>query len=383
MHQSLLSWRSEFPILEKSVYMISNSLGAMPRGARDELVAYADAWAGRGVRAWSEGWWESAVETGNLLAPILGAPKGSVALHPNVSTALSIILSCFEFGSPRDGIVTTDMNFPSVLYVLEQQARRGARVVRVESEDGIGVDPRKLLDAIDETTALVAVSHVLFRSAYIQDAGAVARKARSVGAKVILDVYQSAGCVPVEVGRWGVDFAVGGCLKWLCGGPGTAFLYTRPDLAPDLHPMMTGWQAHARPFDFDAGPMEWGDPRYRLLSGTPNVPAHYAARAGLKIIGEIGVAKIRERSLHLTGILLEEARAAGLHVTCPSDPAARGGTVALDVPGAEDVCRELVARDILVDYRPRAGVRVSPHFYSTDEECRTVVRAAVEILARR
>jgi kynureninase len=354
MHDDLTRWRDEFPILSHTTYMISNSLGAMPRGAREKLKAYADTWASRGVRAWDEEWWEMPLAVGNRLGRILGAPESSITMQPNVSLAQSIILSCFGFDGARNKIVTTEMNFPSVLYVLHEQARRGARVEAVPTEDGVTIDQERLLEAIDEETLVVSVSHVLFRSAFIQDARAVVEKAHRVGARVILDVYQSAGCVPVDLTGWNVDFAVGGCLK-------------------SLSPSVTGWQAHARPFDFEAAPMEWGDPAYRLLTGTPAIPGLYAAVEGLRIIEEIGVPRIRERSLHLTGVILEAAGAAGIPVTCPTGASRRGGTVALRVPEGLRVTEELIRGEILVDYRPKAGIRVSPHFYSTDDECRRVV----------
>jgi kynureninase len=369
----LLKWRPEFPILATSTYMISNSLGAMPRGVYDELRTFADQWATRGVRAWHEGWWEAPIETGNLLCDILGAPHGSITMHQNVSIAESILLSCFEFTGRRNKIVYTDMNFPSVMYVMEEQARRGARVVMVKSDDGVGVDTQKLLDAIDEETLLVPVSHVLFRSAFIQDAAAIVEKAHRVGARVILDCYQSAGVVPVDLTALKTDFAVGGSVKWLCGGPGAGYLYVRPDLVTSLKPAMTGWQAHERPFEFEVGPIKWASDQFRFLNGTPHVPALYSARTGYRIVREIGVDRIREKSKRLVRRIMDRARGYGIPVTCPADEARRGGTVALNPPDAKRVCEELLRRNFVVDYRPQAGIRVSPHFYSTEEECDATV----------
>jgi kynureninase len=379
----LLAWRGEFPILETSNYMISNSLGAMPRGVWRELATFADQWAARGVRAWHEGWWEMPVTVGNLLCDILGAPHGSITMHQNVSIAEAVVLSCFEFSGRRNKVVYTDMNFPSVMYVFEAQKKRGARIHVVKSDDGVTVDTQKLLDAIDETTLLVPISHVLFRSAFIQDAAAVVEKAHRVGAQVILDVYQSAGCVPVDLTKLGVDFAVGGSVKWLCGGPGAGYLYVRPDLVKGLEPSLTGWQAHQRPFEFEIGPIRYANDQFRFLNGTPHVPSLFSARSGYQIIREIGVDRIRAKSVRLVELILDEAKAAGLRVTCPANPAVRGGTVAIDVPEGERVCAELLRREIIVDYRPKAGIRVSPHFYSTEDECRAVVAAIVEITGSR
>jgi kynureninase len=384
MTDSLLRWREEFPILARTVYMISNSLGAMPLRAREGLLRYADQWETRGVRAWHEGWWEKPLTTGNVLADILGAPSGSISMHQNVSVAEAILLSCFEFRPPRNRIVYTSMNFPSVMYIMEEQRRRGAEIVEVPADpDGIGVDRERLLAAIDERTLLVPVSHVLFRSAFIQDAAAIVKRAHEVGALVILDIYQSAGCVPVDLRALDVDFAVGGSVKWLCGGPGAGYLYVRPDHAERLHPTATGWQAHANPFAFEVGRMRWGAPAWRFLNGTPNVPALFAAEEGYRIIREVGVAAIREKSLRLTDLLIAEALAAGLEVRCPRRREQRGGTVALDVPEAEAVCAELLRREIIVDYRPGSGIRVSPHFYSTEDECREVVATTASIVRER
>lgn len=379
----LLSWRSEFPILEKTNYMISNSLGAMPRGVFRELEAFATQWATRGVRAWHEGWWEMPVTVGDILADILGAPHGSITMHQNVSIAESILLSCFDFDGPRNKVVYTGMNFPSVMYVFEAQKRRGARIHVVPSEDGITVDTQRVLDAIDETTLLVPISHVLFRSAFIQDAKAITEKAHRVGARVILDVYQAAGCVPVDLTALGVDFAVGGSVKWLCGGPGAGYLYVRPDLVKSLEPALTGWQAHEKPFDFEIGPIRYAADQFRFLNGTPHVPALFSARAGYEIIRKVGVGAIRAKSKRLVKLILDEARAAGFEVTCPADPERRGGTVAVAVQDGERVCAELLRREIIVDYRPKAGIRVSPHFYSTEDECRAVVAAIAEICGGR
>lgn len=376
----LLVWRREFPILASTNYMISNSLGAMPKGVYDELARFADQWATRGVRAWHEGWWEMPITVGNILGDILGAPHGSITMHQNVAIAEAVILSCFEFSGRRNKVVYTDMNFPSVMYAFEAQKRRGARVVMVASDDGVGVDTQKLLDAIDETTLLVPISHVLFRSAFIQDAAAIVEKAHRVGARVILDVYQSAGCVPVDLTKLGVDFAVGGSVKWLCGGPGAGYLYVRPDLVAQLEPMLTGWQAHQRPFEFEIGPIAYAKDQFRFLNGTPHVPSLFSARSGYEIIRAIGVEKIRSKSVRLVNLVLDEARAAGLSTTCPADQHRRGGTVAIDVEDGPRVCAELERREIIVDYRPKAGIRVSPHFYSTEDECRAVVAAIREIV---
>jgi len=386
MNEDLLRWRGEFSILDRTVYMNSNSLGPMPRGVRDQLNQFMDRWDERGVRAWldEDGWWWMPVEVGNILCDILNAPHGTISMHQNVSIAEAIVLSCLDFDGPRNKIVYTDMNFPSVMYIMEEQRRRGARVVTVPSaDDGVSVDLDLLLNAIDEETLIVPVSHVLFRSAFIQDAQRIVQRAHEVGAMVILDTYQSAGCIPVDLTALNVDMAVGGSVKWLCGGPGAGYLYVRRDLAEKLRPAYTGWQAHVRPFEFARGAMDWGDAAFRFLNGTPHVPALYAARAGYEMIREIGVERIRERSQHLTGAVIAAAQEADLEVVCPANPEQRGGTVAVNAPEGKMVCDELNRRDFVCDYRPEAGIRLGPHFFNTEDECRAVVAEIVQILKQR
>lgn len=364
----LLQWRDHFPILDETTYLISNSLGAMPRGAADALDGFAREWATRGVRAWEEGWWESAVETGDLLAPVLGVPAGTVVMHPNVTIASAVVRSCLDFQGSRNKVVMVDREFPSLLYLWGGARRLGADVEVVPARaDGLSVDLDRLLEAIDERTAIVPISHVLFRSAAILDARAICARAREVGAKVCLDVFQSAGVVPLEIERWGADFAVGGCLKWLCGGPGNGFLHVRKDLVDALEPHLTGWQAAARPFDFDPT-LERAAGAWRLLTGTPNVAAHAAARPGLEIVREIGAEAIREKSRRLTARIVERSARHGIEVASPRDPDERAGTVTLAPPGSEAIARRLLDEAILVDHRPGAGIRLSPHFYNTEEE---------------
>ncbi len=365
----LLELRREFPILDRTTYLINNSLGAMPRGVEDELAAFAREWRERGVRAWHEGWWEMSAETGDLLAPLLGVGKGEIAMHQNVSVAAAVFFSCFDYPPERNRIVYTELNFPNVMYLAEGERRKGAEIVVVPSDDGIGVPTERLLAAIDERTRLVPISHTLFRSAFVQDAAAIARRCREVGAVLLLDVYQSAGAVPVELAAWGVDAATGGSVKWLCGGPGAGFLWVSPALAGRLEPALTGWQADEEPFAFRPGAVRYAAPPWRFLNGTPNVPALFSCRSGYRIVAGVGTKRIRERSLQLTSHLIAAAEAAGFEVRTPRDPARRGGTVSVWHEQAERLCRQLIERDILCDFRPRAGIRLSPHFYNTEAEC--------------
>ena len=369
----LLDYRDRFPILESTTYLINHSLGAMPAEAARRLQQFAHEWATRGARAWGEGWWESPLRVGDLIGRIIGAPPGSVVMHQNVTVAEAIVLSCFDLKPPRNRIVFEEGLFPSVRYVQQAWERFGAEVV-------VCPDAEAVIDAIDERTLLVPVSHVLYKSAEIQDVSAIAARAHEVGAHVCLDAYQSAGAVPLDVTALGVAFCVGGSVKWLCGGPGAGYLYVRPDLAATLEPAFAGWQAHARPFAFETS-MEYAAGAARFLTGTPIVAANYAASAGYEIVAEIGVDRIRENSMRQTALLVALIDEAGFELTSPRDPAIRGGSVVFRVPEFAAVHAELAARDIICDYRPDAGIRFGPHFFTTDDEIRFAVEQVQEILA--
>jgi kynureninase len=376
----LLHWRSEFPILTHSTYLISNSLGAMPKAVYDGLRGYADAWATRGIRAWEEGWWEMAVGVGDQIAPLMGAHAGEISLHQNVTITQAVISSCFDLRGPRNKLVMSELEFPSVQYFYHEQRRLGARIETVPAGGDVRMDLDRFLAAIDETTLLVPISLVLFRSSCIVDARAIVERAHHVGAHVILDIFQGAGTIPIDVCALGVDFAVGGVLKWLCGGPGVAYLYVREDLRGKLQPRLTGWVAHRRPFAFEPGAIERRDDSFGFLNGTPHIPALYACRPGLDILNQVGVAGIREKSMRMTKRLFEGARSRGWQVNTPENPAERAGTISVDCPNAAAVSRELLAREVLIDYRPKAGIRISPHFYNTQEECDYALEQIAEIL---
>ncbi|HLL15307.1 MAG TPA: aminotransferase class V-fold PLP-dependent enzyme [Pyrinomonadaceae bacterium] len=383
MTDELLKWRAEFPILDKTTYLISHSLGAMPRATFDNLQSYAETWATRGVRAWGEGWWEMPLAVGDEVARIIGAPPASVVMHQNVSVCQSVILSCFELDARRNKIVYSDLEFPSVMYVYEAHAREGRlRVERVPSDDGMTVSLEKMLAAIDEETLIVPISHVLFKSAFLQDARRITERAHEVGALVVLDTYQSAGTVPFSVTDLDVDFCTGGSVKWLCGGPGAGYLYVHPRWHAELQPKVTGWMAHEHPFAFEGG-LTYAPGIARFLHGSPAIPALYAARGGYEIINRIGVEQIRAKSTRQTTKLIEIAEAAGLNVTSPREAERRGGTVTVNAPHAAAVTRELIRREIIVDFRPGAGIRISPHFYTKDEELDIVVREIRRILDTR
>jgi kynureninase len=381
MRDPLLRFREEFPILGTTTYLVSNSLGAMPRTVPERLAEYADQWATRGVRAWAQGWWSMPVSVGDEIAPLIGAGAGEVAMVPNVSMGQAEILSSLEYGRGRDTIVMTELDFPSVRYVYDELAARlGARIVVVPSEDGVRVDEERLMASIDERTRLVAISHVLFRSAYVMDVARISAHAHAVGALLSLDAYHSVGVLPVDVQELGADFLTGGVLKWLCGGPGGCFLWVRPEVSDSVAPALTGWQAHRQPFAFEPE-MDYADGAWRWLGGTPVIPALFAATEGPRLVREAGIDAVRAKSLRQTARLIELADARGFASTVAREPDRRGGTVAFDVPHAREVAQALLAKDIIVDYRPGAGIRVAPHFYTSDEELDDAVGEIDTILA--
>jgi kynureninase len=381
-NDDLLRWRSEFPILENTTYLISNSLGAMPRTVYERLRDYADSWATLGVRAWGAGWWDLKGAVGDKIALLMGAPAGSVLIHENASIANSILLSGMDFSDlRRDQVVTTDQDFPSDVYSLRAMLPDHMQIRVVHSRDGIGIETDDLLNAITERTRLVSISHVLFRSAYVVDVQAVVEKAHRAGAQVLLNGYHSVGIIPLDVTALDVDFYIGGTLKWLCGGPGGVFLYVRPDLLTTLKPKITGWFAHQQPFAFDIEHFALREDAYRLANGTPGIASLYAIQPGVEIITQVGVTAIREKSLRQTALLIELADHAGYEVRSPRDPDHRAGTVTISMPNAYAVSRALIAEQFIVDYREGAGIRIAPHFYNSDDELRRTFEAMERIIA--
>src|SRR4051812_35997002 len=366
MSDLVAAYRPQFPILETCTYLINHSLAAMPAKAEDNLLEYARMWRERGIRAWGEGWWEMPVTVGDQIGRIIGAPPGSTVMHQNVTVAEMVVLSCFRTPGARNRIVYEEANFPSVRYLY--QAQPDLEVHAVE-------DAQAIVDAIDERTLLVPISHVLFKNAEIQEIEPIIRRAHECGAHVVLDCYQSAGVVPFDVTALNVDFATGGSVKWLCGGPGAGWLYVRPDLAERLEPTFTGRQAQAPPFAVE-GEQDYAARAARFFTGTPNVPALYAATAGYDVVEEVGVERIRERSTAQTALLLDLLDDAGLEVLSPREPERRGGTVVIRTL---DLVGELDARGIVCDFRPETGVRLGPHFFNTDDELRYTVEQLSEI----
>ena len=375
----LLAYRDRFPTLGRGPYFAAHTLGPMPDTVPDALARFAAEWATDGVVAWT-GWLEQIRATAALLEGLFGAPPGSIALGPNVSVLTGQVLSCLDWSGERSRLVTTDLEFPTCDYLYRAQETLGAKVEAVPSRD-LTVDLDRLLEAIDEHTALVAVTHVAFRSSALLDAAAVAARAHEVGALVLLDTYQSAGTVPIDVRALGVDLLVGGSVKWLLGGPGTGYLYARPEVAAGLAPRLVGWFGHQAPFAFEPSPIAFAAGAGRFVTGTPNVAAHVMAAEGYRIVAEAGVDAIRAKSRRQVARLLDGFQAQGAQVRGPADPRRRGGSVVVDFDGAEQVTAELIARGYTCDYRPGAGLRLGPHLYTTDDECDAVV-AEVAALRR-
>jgi kynureninase len=369
--------REEFPTLASGIHLLSHSLGPVPRRAREAMIAYTDAWERHTSEdAWATNWWELSERVGDRIAALLGGARGSVQVQPNASVALSVVASCFDFPKGgRNKVVTTALDFPSTGYVWAAQQRLSAQVHVVPTDDGVAVPLERILDAIDETTCLVALSHTSYRSSYRVDARAIVARAHEVGALVVLDTYQSAGVVELQAAEWGVDFLIGGTIKWLCGGPACGYLYVRPELQNELQPRLTGWVAHAEPFAF-APEMSYAPGVRRFAQGTPNIPGLHSCLAGLDIIEEVGLAAIARESRRRTEWVVECALTQGWRLNSPAHIDERGGSVMIGVADAPRTVARLAERHVFVDWRPRVGLRISPHFFNTDEE----VQEALEIL---
>jgi kynureninase len=371
--------REEFPTLASGIHLLSHSLGPVPRATRESMLAYYNAWEHHTSEdAWAASWWEMSTSVGDRIAQLLGAEPASVQIQPNASIALSSVASCFNFAeSDRNKIVTSALDFPSMEYIWEAQGRLGANVEIVHTDDGITARLEDILDAIDDSTCLVALSHVSFRSSYRVDVKAIVERAHKYGALVLLDVYQSAGALELQASEWEVDFLIGGTIKWLCGGPACGYLYVRPDLQSELAPRLTGWVAHAAPFDFASAPMQYTDSVRRFAQGTPSIPALYSVLPGLQIIEEVGVKTIQAESQRRTEWMINFAIEKGWKVNSPANVEDRGASVMIYVEDGPGMVKRLAAKRVFVDCRPGVGLRLSPHFFNTDEE----VQEAMGILA--
>ena len=373
----LLDWRPEFPTVEATLHFISHSLGAMPRGAEESLRRYADTWKARSIRAWEEQWFELPARLGDTIGKILQAAPGAVSIHPNTTLAQAVALSALDFSPPRNRLVCTAEDFPSMLYLYEGLELRGVEVVRVPARGHHTLHEDDVIAAIDERTAVVAISHVLFRTSQVMDVAPIIRRAHETGARVMLDAYQAIGVLPVDVSALEIDLLAGGTIKWLCGGPGVGYLYVSPRLQSEMRPPITGWMAHERPFDFEST-MRWSEGARRYQTGTPSIPSVLAAQPGAEIVAGIGVEAIREKSLRLTERMIGWADELGFPLVSPRESSRRGGTVVLDVPHSERVCQALLRAEVMLDHRPGVGIRLAPHFYTREDEVDRVMKQVGE-----
>ena len=371
--------REEFPTLSSGIHLLSHSLGPVPRAVRESMAEYYDAWEHHTSEdAWATSWWTLSRRVGDRIARILGGAPASVQIQPNASIAMATVASCFDFKSGnRNKVVTTALDFPSMEYFWDAQRQIGAKIEVAPSTNDVSVPLERILDAIDTSTALVALSHTSYRSSWRVDARAIVERAHAKGALVLLDVYQSAGVVQLNAADWNVDFLIGGTIKWLCGGPSCGYLYVRPDLQRDLRPRLTGWVAHDSPFEFAQAPMRYAKSVRRFAQGTPSIPALYSALPGLEIIEAVGVPEIAAESQRRTESMIDFARERGWTINTPLEKDQRGGSVMIGVDNAELTAERLAERRVFVDWRPGAGLRVSPHFFNTDEE----IEEALNILA--
>jgi kynureninase len=379
---TLHRYRTEFPTLASGIHLLSHSLGPVPRAARESVLQYIDAWEHHTSEdAWATSWWELSRRVGDRIARILGGQPGSVQIEPNATLALATAASCFDFKSaPRNKVVTTELDFPSMEYFWEGQRQIGARVEVVPSSDGISVSLERILDAIDDETRLVALAHTSYCSSYRVDVRPIVERAHAKGALVLLDVYQSAGVVQLQAADWNVDFLIGGTIKWLCGGPSCGYLYVRPDLHRDLRPRLTGWVAHDAPFEFAHAPMRYARSVRRFAQGTPSIPALYSAIPGLEIVEAVGIPNIAAESERRTQLLIDFATERGWTINTPREKHQRGGSVMIGVDDAKAMVERLAERKVYVDWRPGAGLRVSPHFFNTDEEVEEALNTLAELM---
>ena len=380
VHDDLLGRRSDYPVLSRKTYLASHTLGAMHRGSRDRLADYTDLWAEQGVVAW-ETWAPQVERVADLVGSLVGAPPGTTVMRQNVADLLGDLVVSLDWSGRRNRVVTSELEWPGSLHTWSQIGRLGGEAVVVPGEpDGVHLDVQRMVDAIDERTLLVECSHVLFRTSTVVDLAPLVEKARAVGALVVVDGYQAAGTLPVDVGALGCDVYLGGSVKYLSGGPGNGWMHVSPTLVDRLEPVTSGWFGQRSPFAFDPE-VAYAPGIRRFAGGTPGVPAAYAAEPAYAALAEIGMQRVRERSQSMTQPLLEAALERGWTVRSPHDPAQRGGHVTIDPGDASRVCDGLIARGTVVDHRPGVGIRVSPHFYNTLDEALGVLDDMAEVLA--
>ena len=372
--------RERFAGLDRNTWLVSHSMSAPPRAAAEALARYHAEWADGGPDgAWPD-WLDQARAIGDGIGSIIGAPAGSVSLAPNVSLLQAALASSLNLRGERNEIVYEALQFPSLAYVWTAWERAGAKTVRVATSDGRTIPTERIVEAIGERTAVVVLSHAYYQSAVLIDIPPLVARAREVGALVVLDAYQTTGIVPYDVVALDLDIVVGGSHKWLCGGPGCAWMYVKPALATRFEPAVTGWFGHRDPFAFEPPPIAYATDQMRWATGTPTIPGYLVAKPGHDIIREIGVPAIREHNTRLTTRLTEAALERGWTVSTPHDAGKRTGWIGIDVPDAARVQHALFERRIYVDHRPGCGLRVSAHFYTTDDEIEHFLAAMDDIV---
>ena len=380
-HADLVGYRAEFPILQRKVYLNSCSLGPLSQRSMAAMTRFQDLWNEHGAQAWYTLWMGELAALREKFARLIGAHPHEVALAPSVSVALGEIASGLDLEG-RERVVLADMDFPTLAYQWLARQRTGMDVAFVQSADRITLPAERFAATIDGRTGLVATSRVFYLSGYVQDVAALATTAHDAGALLLVDDYQGTGQIPLDVHAAGVDMLVTGSLKWLMGGPGMAFIYVREGLIPRLRPVMTGWWGARDQFQFRTTEFEYRDDAARLEAGTPAVAAAYAASAGLDIVLEVGVERIRERTRYLADDLVRRVREHGWQVRSPLDGGQRSSIVMLALERPEELVQRLSERGIIVDSRPGL-LRISPHFYNTIEENALIVGTLAELLHAR
>ncbi len=360
------AWRAEFPIAERLLYLNNCSLTPLPRRGEAALAEYARTWSELGGRAWYDHWIGALDALRGEFALVLGAETDEVALSPAVSAALVAIASSFDYAK-RPKVVVADIDFPTDGHTWLALERQGVQVEFVRSPDRASVPLELFERAVDDRTALVCTGHVYYTSGYIQDVTMLADICHRRGAALVVDAYQSIGAVPFDVHASGVDFLVGGTLKWLMGGPGMAFLYARRDRIAAHRPTALGWWAMHDPFAFDVEHVDLSPTARRFEYGTPAVAAAYTARAGLALLREVGIATVRERHMRLSQRLVDGALGQGWRVRSPRDATRRSPIVTLEHPDPASAVARLRTNRLIADYRPGL-IRLSPHYFNTLEE---------------
>ena len=377
-HDDLLERRSDYPVLARSTYLASHTLGAMHRRTPERLADYAALWAEHGVLAWDQ-WAPEVQRVADVVGSLVGAPPGTTVLRQNVADLLGDVVSALDWRGPRNRVVTSSLEWPGSLHTWSQISRLGGEAVVVPGQaDGVELDLDAMVAAIDERTLLVECSHVLFRTSTLIDVRQLVEKAHAVGALAVIDGYQAAGTVPVDVVDLGVDLYLGGSVKYLSGGPGNGWMYAAPAVSARLEPVTTGWFGQAEPLAF-APETAYASGMARFAGGTPGVPAAFAAAPAYEALAEIGIARVRERSVSMTQPLLESALDRGFTVRSPHEAARRGGHVTIDPGDSTRVHDGLLERGFVVDHRPGVGIRVSPHFYNSLDEAMAVLDAMQDL----